>query len=109
MQPDPEHQQHHADLGQLGGNLQVGNETGRRGADDDSRQQIANECRHAQTLGNHTEDQGDAETGCQCRNQGNVVLHAENTSITLAASMSRVVTLLIATCPQTQQVKSRII
>ena len=106
MQANAEHQQHHADLGQLGGNLQVGNEAGRRRADDDSRQQIANECRHAQTLGNHTKDQRDAKTRCQRRNQGDVVLHAENISIALAASMSRRVTLAGAACPQAQRVKS---
>ena len=36
MQPDAEHQQHDADLGQLGGGMHIGDEARRRRADDDA-------------------------------------------------------------------------
>ena len=47
MQPDAEHHQHHADLGELAGELDVGDEARRGRADDDAGDEIADERRQA--------------------------------------------------------------
>ena len=59
MQPDAEHQQDHADLGQLVGQALVGHIARREGADEHAGEQIADERRDAEAM-----RQG-AESECQ--------------------------------------------
>jgi len=43
VNPHPEHQQDHADLGKLGSEFAVGHEAGRKRPDSDSGQQVADQ------------------------------------------------------------------
>ncbi|MNY25163.1 hypothetical protein D3C86_1589260 [compost metagenome] len=65
MQPDPEHQQDDADLGQLGRQFRVRDEAARVGADDDARHQIADQRRQLQPIGQHAEHEGEDEASDQ--------------------------------------------
>ncbi len=69
MQPDAEHQQHHADLGQLRRDVAVGHETGRERPDDDARHEVAHQRRHAQPRGHEAQQQRQAERGGECLDQ----------------------------------------
>lgn len=75
MKPDTEHQQHDADLRQLGRDIHIGHEIGRSRVYYDACNQIANQCRYLNPLGNESENQGDAETGGNGGNQRNTVTH----------------------------------
>ena len=61
MQPDPEHQQDHADLGELRRQPRVGDEAGRKGADQYPGEQIAQNGGQAQARGDQAENEGEAE------------------------------------------------
>jgi rubrerythrin len=50
MQPDAEHQQHDADLGQLRGDLDVGHKTRRGRTDDDAGQQVTDQRRQLEAM-----------------------------------------------------------
>ena len=76
MQADAEHQQHHADFGELRGGVDIGNEARCRRADDDAGDEVADQGRQLDAFGNEAEDQRDAETGGQSGNQGDIVFHA---------------------------------
>jgi hypothetical protein len=49
MQADPEHQEHHADVGKLARERDVGDESGREGADEYPGEQVADHRRHSET------------------------------------------------------------
>ena len=51
VQPDAEHQQHHADLGELARELDVGDEARRGGPDHDAGEQVADQRRQPQPHG----------------------------------------------------------
>jgi hypothetical protein len=61
MQPYPEHHQHHPDLGQLAGEVHVCHEPRRGGADDNSRDEIADQWRKLQASGQKARDQREAK------------------------------------------------
>ncbi len=79
MQTDAEHQQHYADLGELCGECLIGNEAGRERTDDDPGQQIAEQCRQAQTRGDEADDEGEAECGGNGGDQRDVMGHRRRT------------------------------
>ena len=74
MQADAEHQQHHADFGELLCERLVADEARRAGADHDPGKQIADERRHFQRR-EITEDHRETETGREQRNQADVMRH----------------------------------
>ena len=57
VQPDAEHQQDDADFGQLRRHLRVGDEAGRLRADEDPGQQVADDRRQAEPLGDQPQHQ----------------------------------------------------
>ncbi len=65
MQADAEHQQDHADLGELIGDVLVGDKSRRERPDDDAGQQIAHQRRDFQPLRHRTEREGEDEAGHQ--------------------------------------------
>ena len=69
MQADAEHQQDDADLGELFGEILVGDIARRERADQDAGQQIADQRRDAQTLGERAEDKGEHEADNDGGNQ----------------------------------------
>ena len=62
MQPDAEHQQNDADLGQLIGDVLIGNVARRERADKDAGDQIAHERWKLEPVRQHTEAEGETET-----------------------------------------------
>jgi hypothetical protein len=76
MHSDAEHEQHHADLGQLARELDVRDEARRGRADRDAREQIPDQHRQPQTRGHDTEDQREAERGRDRRDQRDAMGHA---------------------------------
>jgi hypothetical protein len=76
MQPDAEHQQHHAVLGQLAGEPDVGDEPRGRRADDDTGEQIAHHRRHAHARGEEAHHHGQAQARCDGRDELGAVEHA---------------------------------
>ena len=75
VEADAEHQQDHADFGQLRGQRLVGDEARRMGADRNTGDQIADERRHAQPVGDGPEDEGQNQCRDNGRDQGRVVGH----------------------------------
>ena len=73
VQPDAEHQQDDADLGQLHGKLAVGYEPGCEGPHEDSGQQVADQGRQAQPVCDVAEGEGQGEAGGDGRNQRRVM------------------------------------
>jgi hypothetical protein len=67
MQADAEHQQHDADFGKLRGDPHVGDEAGGRRPDQDAGDQVADQRRQLQALGDQAEHQRNAEAGGQGR------------------------------------------
>ena len=57
MQTDAEHQQDHANLGELPGESSIADESRREGADRDARQQVADDRRNAHQIGHQAEEQ----------------------------------------------------
>ena len=66
MKPHPEHQQDHADLGQLIGDFLVGDVARRKRPDENPSQQIAHQGRQSQALG----DGAQRERGHEARDNG---------------------------------------
>ena len=104
IEPDAEHQEHDADLGKLEGQLDIGHEAWRMRADDDARDQVADQRRHLQPVGHGTQDEGQHETPDNRRDQrglmhvGQLVLlrsggsswgHENSGQIKVAARFSR--------------------
>ena len=75
MQADAEHQQDDADLGELRGELAVGDEAGRERADGDARQQVADERRQLQPDGDEAADEREREADGDRRDQRGLVGH----------------------------------
>ncbi|MNR31765.1 hypothetical protein D3C85_1492980 [compost metagenome] len=75
MQANAEHQQHHADLGQLTSQHHIGNKTGRGRADQHPCQQVADQWRHGQARGGIAEQHGQAQPGGDGGDQGDIVRH----------------------------------
>ena len=69
MQADAEHEEDHADLGQLGGELGIGDDAGGCRPGDDAGDQVADKRRDAQAFGGRAEHERQAEAGNQCRDQ----------------------------------------
>jgi hypothetical protein len=57
MQPDPEHQQDHADFGELGREARVGDEARREGTDRDARDQVSDDRRYLEQVSPQAEQQ----------------------------------------------------
>ena len=62
MEPDAEHQEHHADLGELSCDLHVGHEAGREGPEDHAREQIADQCRQSEADREKTQNERQSES-----------------------------------------------
>ncbi len=75
MEPDAEHQQNDADLGQLIGDVLVGNVARRERADEDAGDQIAHERRELEPMRQHTEAEGEPETDGKGRNERRHMRH----------------------------------
>jgi hypothetical protein len=81
MQTYSEHQQDDAKFGALCGNLVIRDEAGRVRADDNSREEIADNRRQLQFLGKQAEQQGGGQASGQRQNQLDVVRHERRVSI----------------------------
>ena len=75
MQPHPEHQQDYADIGHLLRQSLVSDEAGRRWADQDTRQKVAQQRRKLQPAGNRAKYKGKAKPHGKKRTQWGVVRH----------------------------------
>ena len=76
MQAHPEHQQDDADLGELQRQVLVGDKARRGRADRDPGEQVSDQRRDPQTMGDRAKDEGEADTEDDRRDQrGRVVLH----------------------------------
>ena len=75
LQPDAEHQQDDADLGELVGDALVGDEARRERPDHDAGEQIADERRGLQPMRDRAEREGQHEADHDGRRQGRVQLH----------------------------------
>ncbi|MNJ60138.1 hypothetical protein D3C77_558510 [compost metagenome] len=78
MQADTEHQQHHADFRQLRGQFDIGDETRRGRAEQNAGEQVANQCRELQLLGDEAEDQGQAEPPGKGGDKRDVMFHQDS-------------------------------
>ena len=76
MQPDAEHQQDHADFGQLVGNILVRDEARCERAHQDAGDQITDEGRNLQSLGNDTKAEGQNKADYDRGNKRSVMMHA---------------------------------
>ena len=85
MQADAEHQQNDADLGQLVGDILVGDEAGRERADDDSRHQISDQRRQLEAVGEHAEGEGEHEADRDGRYEWR---HMQHSSKLLASTLT---------------------
>jgi hypothetical protein len=56
--------------------MHVGNESGRRWANEDACNKVTDECGHLDPFGNEPEDQSDAEASGNGRNQRDIVVHS---------------------------------
>jgi hypothetical protein len=75
MQADAEHEQHDADFGELGSQMDIGHESRCTRPDDDAGHKVAHQCRHFDALGEEAKDERNAEAGRQRGDQGYVVFH----------------------------------
>ncbi len=75
MQADAEHQQDDADLGEFVGKAGIGDEARRERPDQHAGDQIADERRHAEAVGERAEDEGQPQTGDDGGDQGRVMRH----------------------------------
>ena len=72
---DAEHEEDHADLGELVGDRLVGDEARGEGADRDAGDQVADDGRHAQAAGDRTEQEGEPEAPGDRRDERRGVFH----------------------------------
>jgi len=82
METDAQHQQHHADLGELPGEVDVGDEARRRRPDHDASQQVADERREFEARRAVAEHQGQPEAGGNRGDQADVVRHPAGILVT---------------------------
>ena len=75
VQADREQQQGHADIGELVGEVLVGDEAGRERPDRDARQQVADQGRGAQAVRRHPEGEGEHDADHEGGDERRVVLH----------------------------------
>ena len=75
MQADAEHQQNDADLGELIGDILVGDIARRERAHQDAGDQIPDQRRDTQTLCERTQNKGKYETDNDGGNQRGVMMH----------------------------------
>ena len=75
VQAHAEHEQHHADLGQLARERHVGHEPRRVRADEDPGHEVAHDGRELRARGRHAQDHGEAQAGGDRGDQGDVVGH----------------------------------
>ena len=75
VQADAEHQQHHADLGQLRRQVQVGDEAGRVRPQQHARQQVAHQRRQAQARRGEAQHQRQPQRGSQRDDERHVGVH----------------------------------
>ena len=73
MQADTEHQENHADLGELLGQLGIGDEAGRVRTYDNARDEVANERRQPEPMREVPEHQRRGEPPGQCQDQAEVL------------------------------------
>ena len=77
VQADTEHEQDHADLRELRGDVGVGDEAGREGAHGDACQQVPDQGGQAQAGGEQAAEEGQGEADGQGGNEFRVVGHAD--------------------------------
>jgi hypothetical protein len=75
MQPDAEHEQDDAELGELLGKARVRDEAGGERPDENTGEQVSHDGREPQLLGYEAEDQGARQASGQSEDQGQVVRH----------------------------------
>ena len=76
MKPDPEHQEHHADLGQLGRDLAVAHEARGPGPDEHAREEIPDDGGEPQQARQYAENPRGREGGGHGREERRAVEHA---------------------------------
>ena len=75
LDADAEHQQDHADLGELESELRVRGEAGRERSDQDPGEQIADDRRETEPSGDERPDQGRGQSDGDRRDEGGLVGH----------------------------------
>jgi hypothetical protein len=75
MQADAEHQQDDADLGEVIGKFLIGDIARREGADHNPGQQIADQRRDAEAVGDGAQDEGQHQSHDDDRDKGTVGVH----------------------------------
>ena len=75
MKADAEHQQDHADLGELADRLRIDVDAGRERPRRDPRHQVADERRQAQPGGEETEAEGEHQAGNDRDHEAGVLIH----------------------------------
>ncbi|MCY1451591.1 hypothetical protein D9M71_684650 [compost metagenome] len=75
MQADTEHQQHHADFGQLVGQRLVGDEAGSERSYADARNQVTDQRRQTQLVGQRAENEGEPKANGDDVDQVGVMVH----------------------------------
>ncbi len=75
VEPDPEHQEHHPDLGELPREAEVADEAGGRRADRHPRDEVPDERRDLQLRGDEAEDEREAEARGDRGDEAYVVRH----------------------------------
>ena len=78
MQAHPEHQQDHADFGELVGDALIGDEPRREGADGDAGEQIADQRRQLQALGDKAKAEGEHQPENQRRYERGRMRHSKS-------------------------------
>ena len=81
MQAHAEHQQHHADFSQLVGQFLVSHETGGEGTHADASDQIADQGRQPQFVGQHAEHEGQTKSDGDDIDQVGVMVHSVSASV----------------------------
>lgn len=81
VQADAEHHQNDADLGELLGDGQIAAETRRVRPDEHAGEQVADDRRQSQAMGDVAADQGRAERGGKRRNQFEIAVHAASRAL----------------------------
>ncbi len=76
VQADAEHHEDDADFGQLAGRVDVADEAGGEGADDQPGRQIANQRRQAQLAGEEAEEEGGQDGHRDRSKEGKVTVHS---------------------------------
>jgi hypothetical protein len=75
VKANPEHEEDHADFGQLLRETGVCDESWRERAYDNACNEVSNKRRQAKPRGNQAEKEGQADAGGYCCDEGGVVMH----------------------------------